>query len=69
MIYVCSTCKKGEMEEKSILTGTLDSDLDTRTELICNVCKQKLVQTSHPREYVSVSDNTDVKKDLNEPMT
>jgi hypothetical protein len=57
------------MEEKSILTGTLDSDSDTRTELICNVCKQKLVQTSHPREYVSVSDNTDVKKDLNAPMT
>jgi hypothetical protein len=50
------------MEEKSILTGTLDSNLDTRTELICNVCKQRLVQASHAREYVPVSDNTDVKK-------
>jgi hypothetical protein len=58
----CPTCKKGEMEEKSILTGTLDSNLDTRTELICNVCKQRLVQASHAREYVPVSDNTDVKK-------
>jgi hypothetical protein len=62
MIYVMSTCKKGEMEEKSILTGTLDSNLDTRTELICNVCKRRLVQASHAREYVPVSDNTDVKK-------
>ena len=32
------------MEEKSILPGTLDSNLDTRTELICNACKQRLVQ-------------------------
>ena len=59
---LCPTCKKGEMEEKSILTGTLDSNLDTRTELVCNVCKQRLIQTSHTREYVPVSDNTDVKK-------
>ena len=59
---LCPTCKKGEMEEKSILTGTLDSNLDTRTELVCNVCKQRLVQTSHAREYVPGSDNTDVKK-------
>jgi hypothetical protein len=50
------------MEEKSILTGILDSNLDTRTELICNVCKQRLVQASPAREYVPVSDNTDVKK-------
>jgi hypothetical protein len=57
------------MEEKSYAHRYFDSDLDTRRELICNVCKQKLVQTSHPREYVSVSDNTDVKKDLNAPMT
>ena len=62
MIYVCSTCKKGEMEEKSILIGTLDSDSDTRTELICNVCKQRLVKASPAREYVPVSDNTDIKK-------
>ena len=59
---LCPTCKKGEMEEKSILTGTLDSNLDTKTELICNVCNQRLVQGSPAREYVPVSDNTDVKK-------
>ena len=59
---LCPTCKKGEMEEKSILTGTLDSNLDTRTELICNFCMQRLVQTSPAREYVRVNDNTDVKK-------
>jgi len=50
------------MEEKSILTGTLDSNLDTRTELICNFCKQKIVQASPAREYVPGSDNTNVKK-------
>jgi hypothetical protein len=50
------------MEEKSILTGTLDSNLDTRTELICNICKQILVQASPAGGYVPVSDNTDVKK-------
>ncbi len=50
------------MEEKSILTSALDSNLDIRTELICNACKQRSVQTSHAREYVPMSDNTDVKK-------
>ena len=50
------------MEEKSILTGALDSNLETRTELVCNVRKQRLVQASHAREYVPGSDNTDVKK-------
>jgi hypothetical protein len=59
---LCPTCKKGEMEEKSILTGTLDSNLDTRTELICNFCKQKIVQASPAREYVPGSENTNVKK-------
>jgi hypothetical protein len=50
------------MEEKSVLTGILDSNLDIRTELICNVCKHRLVQTSPAREYVPGSENTEVKK-------
>jgi hypothetical protein len=40
---LCPTCKKGEIEEKSIVTGILDSNSDIRTELICNVCQQRLV--------------------------
>jgi hypothetical protein len=41
---LCPHCKKGEMEEKSVVTGILDSNSDTRTELICNVCRHKLVE-------------------------
>ena len=59
---LCPTCKKGEMEEKSVITGILDSNLDTRTELICNVCHQRLVQASPAREYVPVSEKLDSEK-------
>lgn len=41
---LCPTYKKDEMEEKSIVTGILDFNSDIRTELICNVCQQRLVQ-------------------------
>ena len=59
---LCPTCKKGEMEEKSIITGILDSNSDIRTELICSVCHQRLLQASPAREYVPVNEKIDVEK-------
>jgi hypothetical protein len=50
------------MEEKSVITGILDSNSDIRTELICNVCHQRLVQASPAREYVPVSEKLDSEK-------
>jgi hypothetical protein len=50
------------MEEKSVITGIIDSNLDTRTELICNVCHQRLLQSSPVREYVSVNEKLDSEK-------
>ena len=50
------------MEEKSIITGILDSNSDIRTELVCNVCHQRLVKTSPAREHVPVSEKLDSEK-------
>jgi hypothetical protein len=59
---LCPTCKKGEMEEKSTVMGILDSNSAIRTELICNVCHQRLVQASPRREYVPASEKLDSEK-------
>ena len=59
---LCPTCRKGEMEEKSIVRGILDTNSDIRTELICNICQQRLVQGSPAREYVPVSEKLDSEK-------
>jgi uncharacterized protein YlaI len=59
---LCPICKKGEMEERSVITGILDSNSDIKTELICNACNQRLVQASPAREYVPVSEKLDSEK-------
>jgi hypothetical protein len=58
---LCPMCRKGEMEEKSIVTGILDSNLDTRTELICNVCQHRLVQMDI-KESLNLDEKTEVEK-------
>ena len=51
--------KKGQLEERSLITGMSDSNSDSKTVLICNVCHQRLAQVSL-RENIDITRSTHI---------
>jgi hypothetical protein len=62
IIYVSPHCKKGEMEEKSVVADIdSKSDTDSKTELMCNLCFHRLVQIDNS-ESLNLQEKVDIEK-------
>jgi hypothetical protein len=58
---ICPHCKKGKMRERSAIFGVGIPDTGDRTELICDLCRHRIMKADF-NPHVNVSDSIKEEK-------